>query len=173
MENLPGGDVLHYIERRSLFKESDAAALVRQLVAALAHCQAHGVVHRDVKPANMLMSSDNMDDHPVIKLCDFGSSCFWSPPTAFDDAPPATAAGAGAGAGATSTIANEVASKHMRLSAPCDGLNAKGLMVGEHGSPFYGAPEVHNKKHQRVSHAYPFACGAAHYWSKTKAKERA
>ena len=49
MENLAGGDVLHHIEKVSLYRESDASALVRQLVSALAHCRAQGVVHRDVK----------------------------------------------------------------------------------------------------------------------------
>ncbi|KAG2486578.1 hypothetical protein HYH03_014748 [Edaphochlamys debaryana] len=47
-----------------------------QLLGALEHCHAHGVVHRDVKPANVLV--DNVagsaagETAAVVKLCDFG-----------------------------------------------------------------------------------------------------
>jgi len=37
------------------------------LFSALAHCHEHGVLHRDVKPGNLLVSSSG-----IIQLCDFG-----------------------------------------------------------------------------------------------------
>ncbi|KAG2488832.1 hypothetical protein HYH03_012631 [Edaphochlamys debaryana] len=49
-----------------------------QLLGALEHCHAHGVIHRDVKPANVLLdrrhsNGSGGDTLPVVvKLCDFG-----------------------------------------------------------------------------------------------------
>jgi serine/threonine-protein kinase len=48
-----------------------ALALVRQIAAGLAHAHAQGVVHRDVKPANLMISEEiGTGDH--VRILDFG-----------------------------------------------------------------------------------------------------
>jgi len=45
--------------------------LARQLLAGLAHIHAQGIVHRDVKPENLLVSNEpGFDDH--LRIVDFG-----------------------------------------------------------------------------------------------------
>lgn len=54
---------------RRPFSESEAVLVIKQLLQALNHCHFHGVVHRDVKPDNVLFDSRNN-----LKLIDFGSA---------------------------------------------------------------------------------------------------
>ena len=54
------------------FKPWVASELVRSMLLALAHCHAHGVVHRDIKLDNFIF-----DRRGVLKLIDFGLSKQW------------------------------------------------------------------------------------------------
>jgi len=56
--------------RGGLFSEARAREIMAGLLSALAHVHSCGVVHRDVKPDNVLLSSDG---RPV--LADFGIAC--------------------------------------------------------------------------------------------------
>jgi len=65
MEYLDGGDLRTRIARGMGWR--DSATVARAMADALAHAHARGVVHRDIKPGNVLFREDGQ---PV--LCDFG-----------------------------------------------------------------------------------------------------
>ncbi|GAA4899780.1 serine/threonine-protein kinase [Stackebrandtia albiflava] len=72
--DLVGGGTLHQlIGDHGALPVSYAAVLVDQLLSALAEVHAHGVVHRDVKPANLLLEPTGRGA-PVLRLSDFGIS---------------------------------------------------------------------------------------------------
>lgn len=67
MEYLPGGDLKNLIDERGPVSARELAKLGKEAAAGLAHAHKRGVIHRDVKPHNMLI-----DEHGGLKLTDFG-----------------------------------------------------------------------------------------------------
>jgi serine/threonine protein kinase len=56
---------------KGAYSEADAARLVREVASALAFLHGIGIVHGDMKPENLMLSSANSSD-AVIKIVDFG-----------------------------------------------------------------------------------------------------
>src|SRR5205085_5833711 len=67
MEYVEGGTLADLVARRGPLAPAEAATLGVQVCSALAAAHAAGLVHRDVKPQNLLLGRDN-----VLKLGDFG-----------------------------------------------------------------------------------------------------
>ena len=67
MDFVEGGSVLALRNEDGPLLLEDAASLGVQVLSALAEAHANGIVHRDVKPGNVLV-----DDAGNARLCDFG-----------------------------------------------------------------------------------------------------
>jgi serine/threonine-protein kinase len=75
MRYVGGQDVHHLLNRAGPLPPARAAGIVAQVASALDAAHAFGLVHRDVKPANMLLgglAEDGSEDH--VYLSDFGIS---------------------------------------------------------------------------------------------------
>jgi serine/threonine protein kinase len=67
MEYVEGETLAELVAQRAPLPAAEAARLGTQMCAGLAAAHAAGLVHRDVKPQNLLLSTDG-----VLKLGDFG-----------------------------------------------------------------------------------------------------
>jgi calcium-dependent protein kinase len=73
MEYLQGEDLYKLINKRKHnFKEPDVAEILTYLLKALSFIHNKGLVHRDIKPQNILFSIPG--DYKTLKLIDFGLS---------------------------------------------------------------------------------------------------
>jgi len=67
MEFVAGLSLNHVLRARGKMPERECVAIVRQVAMALNHAHRSGVVHRDVKPGNIMVMSSG-----TAKLCDLG-----------------------------------------------------------------------------------------------------
>jgi serine/threonine-protein kinase len=71
MDLVPGGSVQQLLDEHGPLPVGYAARLLEQLLMGLAAVHAAGLVHRDVKPANLLLAASGPLD-PHLRLGDFG-----------------------------------------------------------------------------------------------------
>jgi serine/threonine protein kinase len=67
MEYVEGKTLYDDLSKGKIFSEKDALDIIIQVANALAHAHSQGLIHRDVKPKNIMISKDN-----VVKLADMG-----------------------------------------------------------------------------------------------------
>jgi serine/threonine protein kinase len=67
MEYVQGENLADLLARRGRLPPDEARALALQAARGLAHAHASGLVHRDVKPQNLLLRGDG-----TLKIADFG-----------------------------------------------------------------------------------------------------
>jgi serine/threonine-protein kinase len=83
MRYVPGGDVRSLVRQTGLLSPGRAGAIVSSVASALDTAHGAGLVHRDVKPANILVDArPGRPDHTY--LSDFGlskGSLWWSEPS--------------------------------------------------------------------------------------------
>ncbi|XP_026414313.1 serine/threonine-protein kinase ATG1c-like isoform X1 [Papaver somniferum] len=70
LEYCKGGDLSMHILRKGKVAEATAKHFMQQLAAGLQILRQNNVIHRDLKPQNLLLTTN--DDQAVLKIADFG-----------------------------------------------------------------------------------------------------
>jgi serine/threonine-protein kinase len=71
MDLVHGGNLRGFLDERGTLPPAEAATLLAQVAEGLAAAHARSVVHRDLKPDNVLVDRD-LDGSPRVRLTDFG-----------------------------------------------------------------------------------------------------
>ncbi len=77
MEFVPGQSIEERLSEHGAFDHEQALRILQQIVAALSHAADNDIIHRDVKPANVLLTDSVPGlplpaDTPAVKVLDFG-----------------------------------------------------------------------------------------------------
>jgi WD40 repeat protein len=74
MERIDGLDAAAYLARKGAMPVAAACEVIRQAALGLQHAHEAGLVHRDVKPSNLMLQRPpaGSDQFPTVKLLDLG-----------------------------------------------------------------------------------------------------
>ena len=70
MELIDGITLKQYMERRGQLNWREALHFITQIMKALSHAHSRGIIHRDIKPQNIMVLRDGS-----VKVADFGIAC--------------------------------------------------------------------------------------------------
>jgi hypothetical protein len=71
LDYISGGEMFDHLCLQGPYSEADAARLIQEAASALAFLHGINIVHGDIKPENLMLSSKHSSD-AIIKLVDFG-----------------------------------------------------------------------------------------------------
>lgn len=70
MELIDGITLKQYMERRGKMDWREALHFITQIIRGLSHAHSRGIIHRDIKPQNIMVLRDGS-----VKVADFGIAC--------------------------------------------------------------------------------------------------
>lgn len=73
MELIDGITLKQYMERRGQMNWREAVHFITQILRGLSHAHSRGIIHRDIKPQNIMVLRDGS-----VKVADFGIACLAS-----------------------------------------------------------------------------------------------
>jgi eukaryotic-like serine/threonine-protein kinase len=144
MEYVEGVSLDRYINRRGPMPVAAAALVIRQAALGLQHAHERGMVHRDIKPQNLMLTRQGQ-----VKILDFGLARLARQDDAddSDDAPPPFATAASLVMGTPDYLSPEQARSSRDLDGRSDiyslGCTFYYLLTGK--VPFDGAETVMDK----------------------------
>ena len=130
MELVPGSTLRDVLRQRGRLRPDEAVSLLEPVLAALAAAHRAGLVHRDVKPENVLLAADG-----TVKVADFG--------LARAVAAPSTSTQAGVVLGTVAYVAPEQVTRG--AADPRTDVYSAGILLFEllTGSPPYAGDSAH------------------------------
>ena len=76
MELIDGITLKQYVERRGKLDWPEALHFITQIMKGLSHAHSRGIIHRDIKPQNIMLLRDG-----TVKVTDFGIACLSNGPS--------------------------------------------------------------------------------------------
>lgn len=75
-ELFSGGNLKDYVKKNGVFTERRASYIIRELLEGIKYIHDLNIMHRDIKPDNILFRSENIYEPSQIVLADFGLATF-------------------------------------------------------------------------------------------------
>jgi RND family efflux transporter MFP subunit len=141
MEYVDGVSITNLLNQRGPLPPAEACSYIRQAALGLQHAHERGMVHRDIKPQNLMVTSDGQ-----VKILDFGLARF-----VLETAPAGTLL---ASTGADTAVALT------EVNPPIEPLTQAGTVMG---TPAYIAPEQARDPHTADIRADIYSLGCTLY----------
>ncbi len=135
MEYVPGRSLADVLKDRGPLPVAEACDFIRQAACGLDHACRQGMVHRDIKPQNLIVTDDQQ-----VKILDFGLARFVSE---------------------SRSIENQSFNLDASTAAPNTGITRDGVVMG---TPDYIAPEQVNDPRTADTRADIYSLGCTLYY---------
>lgn len=83
MPKCNGGELFDFLATEAEVPEEECKRIMREVLTAVGHLHTNGLIHRDVKPENIMFDQDATQaaSPKTVKLIDFDTCLEWSPAT--------------------------------------------------------------------------------------------